>query len=246
MKIEDIINLADKEYEDENYGKAFSLYKKAAASGNAYAQYSLGFMYAEGQGVQADSRDAIMWMEKAAEQGIGEAQAWLDDFFGELTIEYTTIDNLIKDLADEESADIAPPASQHELDRCQKELVSKGFPPIPQEYLDFLSKCNGFVWGVHFFGTRPVPDSDPEHHELRDDLITANEDFVRYYDYLKHCLLIGEGFEDMYCYDTKEGIFKTWARDAGFWIDHESFDALFVDANELGDDDEEDNVDDDN
>ena len=42
---------------------------KAAEQGDAYAQSNLGFMYKNGEGVEADKSEAFKWFRKAAEQG---------------------------------------------------------------------------------------------------------------------------------------------------------------------------------
>jgi len=51
--------------------------RSAAEQGNADAQYKLGFLYADGQGVPQDYVEARKWLLKAAEQGHGEAQLTL-------------------------------------------------------------------------------------------------------------------------------------------------------------------------
>ena len=48
--------------------------QKQARSGDAGAQYLLGFMYAEGQGVAKDSQEALVWYTKAARQDHVDAQ----------------------------------------------------------------------------------------------------------------------------------------------------------------------------
>ena len=53
-----------------NYKKAFEWYKKAAKQGFAKAQYNLGIMYQNGQGVDVNYKKAFEWYEKAAEQGL--------------------------------------------------------------------------------------------------------------------------------------------------------------------------------
>ena len=56
-------------YENEKqYKKAFEYYKKAAKKDDAYAQYSLGFMFEHGQGVEKNINKAKEWYEKAAKQ----------------------------------------------------------------------------------------------------------------------------------------------------------------------------------
>ena len=48
--------------------------RERANAGEATAQFSLGFLYANGQGVQQDYTQAIQWYRKAAEQGSVYAQ----------------------------------------------------------------------------------------------------------------------------------------------------------------------------
>ena len=47
---------------------------QAAAQGNAAAQFNLGVMYENGQGVRQDYVQAVQWYRKAAEQGDAQAQ----------------------------------------------------------------------------------------------------------------------------------------------------------------------------
>ena len=58
--------------------KQFYWYRKAAEQGLASAQYNLGLMYYEGDGVELDVKQAVSWTRKAAEQGYASAQANLD------------------------------------------------------------------------------------------------------------------------------------------------------------------------
>ena len=53
------------------------LLKKDAEAGNAEAQFELGLMHHEGQGVPQDYAEARRWYEKAAAQGHAEAQCGL-------------------------------------------------------------------------------------------------------------------------------------------------------------------------
>ena len=62
----------DKEQND----KEAMRYRKAA-EGDASAQSSLGFMYAKGQGVTQDYKEAVKWYRKAADQGDAIAQYYL-------------------------------------------------------------------------------------------------------------------------------------------------------------------------
>ena len=71
---EDIYQRAIKFYEQKNYTKAASLYRKAAEKGEARAQNDLGLMYQEGKGVRKNNKKAAEWWRKAAEQGEARAQ----------------------------------------------------------------------------------------------------------------------------------------------------------------------------
>ncbi|MCE9951345.1 sel1 repeat family protein, partial [Aeromonas allosaccharophila] len=53
---------------------AIEWFEKAAEQGFAMAQYSLGVMYSQGQGVTQDDQQAVNWFAKAAAQGNAKAQ----------------------------------------------------------------------------------------------------------------------------------------------------------------------------
>jgi TPR repeat protein len=54
--------------------KAFYHFKRAADTGNAFAQNEVGYLYAAGKGVQKDYAIAITYYQQAAEQGLASAQ----------------------------------------------------------------------------------------------------------------------------------------------------------------------------
>ena len=54
--------------------KKFTETKAKAETGDAEAQASLGYMYANGEGVWEDDKEAAKWFRKAAEQGHADAQ----------------------------------------------------------------------------------------------------------------------------------------------------------------------------
>ncbi|NOZ33156.1 MAG: sel1 repeat family protein [Alphaproteobacteria bacterium] len=72
---------ADKAVENGDLATAFRLYSRAAASGNAMAQYHLGLMYEKGEGVPRDYQTAIRWLRLAAGQGLAMAQFSLGDIY---------------------------------------------------------------------------------------------------------------------------------------------------------------------
>ena len=61
-------------YTNHDYVSAVGWFEKAAANGNAEAQYVLGAMYYEGEMIEQDYTKAIEWFEKAATNGNAEAQ----------------------------------------------------------------------------------------------------------------------------------------------------------------------------
>jgi TPR repeat protein len=61
-------------YFQKEYEKAIDCYKIAAQEDNADAQYNLGLIYQEGEGVDQDYEEAISWYREAAEQGHRDAQ----------------------------------------------------------------------------------------------------------------------------------------------------------------------------
>jgi TPR repeat protein len=61
----------------ESKEMAFSLYTKAAQTGDDLAQYRLGLFYYNGFGVAKDDAQAKKWYQKAANQGNAEAESAL-------------------------------------------------------------------------------------------------------------------------------------------------------------------------
>ncbi len=51
--------------------------RQAAEQGDATAQFNLGNMYANGEGVPQDAAEAARWFRLAAEQGLAKAQVFL-------------------------------------------------------------------------------------------------------------------------------------------------------------------------
>ena len=66
-------------YEQGAYVMAFVLFGAAAEEGHAEAQFSLGMMYARGEGVEKNETQAVRWLRLAAKQGYAYAQDILDN-----------------------------------------------------------------------------------------------------------------------------------------------------------------------
>ena len=63
-----------KAYDKGDYKTALQEWRPLAEQGNAKAQHNMGLMYANGQGIPKNDRQAVSWYRKAAEQGLAEAQ----------------------------------------------------------------------------------------------------------------------------------------------------------------------------
>ena len=70
-------------YTTGNYAVAVTTLEPLANQGNATAQYLLGLMYRNGQGVLANNDTARAWMLKSARHGSREAQIELAKFYAE-------------------------------------------------------------------------------------------------------------------------------------------------------------------
>ena len=57
-----------------DYANALRLFRPLAEQGDAHAQFNLGVMYQDGQGVPQNHAEAVKWYRLAAEQGIDRAQ----------------------------------------------------------------------------------------------------------------------------------------------------------------------------
>ena len=62
-------------YQHGDYATALRLFRSLAEQGNAKAQYLLGLMYIEGQGVPQNYDEAVKWLRLAADQGDANGQA---------------------------------------------------------------------------------------------------------------------------------------------------------------------------
>lgn len=45
------------------------------------------------------------------------------------------------------------PAKEKDIDTCNKELINRGYPFVPQDYMEFLLSTDGFYWnGCFLYG----------------------------------------------------------------------------------------------
>jgi len=143
---------------------------------------------------------------------------------------YKSYDDILNAVV-EHGAMIVRPATEKDLKLCQKDMKEMEFPPIPQQYANFLSQLNGFAWnGIEFFSTDQV--TDPETNFMLNDIVSANELFVEYNnDFLnvKNYILLGRADDDLYVYNMESGRYEVLdmtGRDV--MEDFETFEAMFV------------------
>lgn len=61
-------------YQTHDYAGALADWKPLAEQGDLHAQYALGTMHKQGEGIPADWKQAMYWFRKAAEQGHAASQ----------------------------------------------------------------------------------------------------------------------------------------------------------------------------
>ena len=69
-------------YNQGDYAGALKEWQPLAEKGNYSAQFNIGLMYQEGQGVPRDYAQAAQWFERAANQGYAKAQHNLGAMYG--------------------------------------------------------------------------------------------------------------------------------------------------------------------
>lgn len=68
------LDKASEAYESQDFEAAMKFYKLAAAENHSVAQFRIGLMYYEGQGVPQNYLEAVKWYKLAASQGHPGAQ----------------------------------------------------------------------------------------------------------------------------------------------------------------------------
>jgi len=64
-----------------HHAEAVKWYRKSAEQGDAYGQFTLGWMHQNGKGVTQDYSEAVKWFRKAAEQGNSTGQFLLGGMY---------------------------------------------------------------------------------------------------------------------------------------------------------------------
>ncbi|MNG52499.1 Sel1 repeat protein [compost metagenome] len=77
LPLTDLLQQANSNYENGDFEKSIPYLLEAANRGNARAQYSLGYMYQKGEGVQKDIDKAKEYYQLSAKQGHVKAKSAL-------------------------------------------------------------------------------------------------------------------------------------------------------------------------
>ena len=76
-----LVKTADDCRSSGRYIDAYNMYKRPSEIGHAGAQYGIGVMYLEGNGLQKDVTEGLKWITISADQGYEEAQKCLYRFY---------------------------------------------------------------------------------------------------------------------------------------------------------------------
>ena len=146
------------------YAVAFQLTSPLAENGDARAQFNIGYMYANGWGVQPDLARAVNWYRKAAEQGLEIAQHYIG-------IAYINGDGIERD--DAEAARWFKRAAEQGFSRAQlmlgrMYLDGRG---VPKDLVQ------GYAWAV-LAGRRGAPTRVSESLSLTPQQLAQAEEIM--------------------------------------------------------------------
>ncbi len=114
-------------YQRVDYATAIRELRPLAEQGYTIAQFQLGNMYSNGQGVPQDYAEAVKWYRKAAEQGYARAQS-------NLGFMYANGQGVPQDYAEAHmwfnlAASIFPPGEDRDKAVNNRDIVAEGMTP---------------------------------------------------------------------------------------------------------------------
>lgn len=145
-------DLARSAHERGDYATEVAVIQPLAEQGSVYAQFNLGVLYDQGQGVPQSDTLAMQWYQKAAEQGLPQAQV-------NLAIMYREGQGLPSDLKRayfwfalaESQGDWQAPQAKKDL---AKRMTPTEVEEVERQVKDWLS--------THTFNIPPLPEPDPQ------------------------------------------------------------------------------------
>lgn len=119
------------------------------------------------------------------------------------------------------------PLSKDDIDTYKAEITDEGLIEIPDSYIEFLLKANGYAYnGIEFFGTIAVEDED-----YRVNSIVKGNKVNNVSRSKKALLLLGRSELDYYVYNAEENSFDVLDRSDLMVLDRfEKFSQLFQDV----------------
>jgi len=120
-------------YTKGDYAAALEIFKPLAENHSKEAQFSLGVMYRQGQGVAHDDKEAVAWWSKAAEQGHVEAQ-------DNLGLRYAKGEGVAQDFVQADKWFTIAAASGNETAIRNKKVVEAHMPPEKVVAADMLAQ----------------------------------------------------------------------------------------------------------
>ena len=135
-------------HERGDYAEEVALIRPLAEKGFAFAQFNMGVLYDNGQGLPQDDAQAMVWYRKAAEQGLPQAQVNLGIMYEqgegvpadkvEAYFWYALADSQGDGQAPQAKRDIAGKMSPAQIEEAERRVkafkASHAFtvPPIPE------------------------------------------------------------------------------------------------------------------
>jgi TPR repeat protein len=123
-------------FELENYAEAYHHWKEVADKGHPEAQYHIGWLYANGYGVNVDVPMAMSWWEKAAAQNHAPSQFALGMVY--MTGDGKTIKKNVKEairwhMESAENGSVDGQEMMRQLYQTRKSAVLKQYPDIAKK-----------------------------------------------------------------------------------------------------------------
>ena len=118
---------------------------------------------------------------------------------------FTMIKNLLKTLYQQQGFISFQPANKSDIEKTNAFLTNNYFAKLPQDYINFLTACNGFIFdGLELYGTKNHNRTTKKY--TSESLISINEYFIDY-EFFKHKTIIGKSAENFIFYNQKDNIY---------------------------------------
>lgn len=136
-------------------------------------------------------------------------------------------DKMYNEIISKEGVIKGAPLLKDNIDKYQAEVTDAGLMEIPDNYIEFLLKANGYAYnGIEFFGTEAVDDEDYRVNSI----VKANK-VNNVSRSKKPILLLGRSELDFYVYNPEENSFDVLDRSDLMLLDRfEKFSSLFQDV----------------